>query len=120
AGNGISNAVFEIDKGIDRPQFRSQLLRRDEFAGRPEEDRQHLQRTPLDRQTHARTPQLSSREVQFECSEADRLTRILLHSGQFRCSKSTTSANRQGPAQRQAERTLRTLACSVPYAWTRI
>src|SRR5450432_831578 len=26
AGNGISNAMFEIDKGIGRPEFRPQLL----------------------------------------------------------------------------------------------
>jgi hypothetical protein len=78
-GDSVSDAVLEIHKGIGRPEFRPHLLSGDELAGRPQKDCQHLQRTPLDRQTHARTTQLSSLEIQFEGGEADCLTRILLH-----------------------------------------
>jgi hypothetical protein len=78
-GNGISNAMLEIHKSIGRPELRPQLLSGDELAGRPQKDCQHLQRTPLDRQTHTRTAQHSSLEIQLEGSEADCLTRILLH-----------------------------------------
>jgi hypothetical protein len=78
-GNGISNAMVEIHKSIGRPELRPQLLSGDELAGRPQKDCQHLQRTPLDRQTHTRTAQHSSLQIQLEGSEADCLTRILLH-----------------------------------------
>ena len=49
SGNCISDAMFEVDERIGRPEFRAQLLGRDELTRTPEQDSQHLQGTPLNR-----------------------------------------------------------------------
>jgi hypothetical protein len=69
--------MFEIDKGVGRPEFRPQLLGGNELAGRPQQHSQHLQGTALDRQTDSGTAQFSGLEVQLEGGKAHPLIRIL-------------------------------------------
>jgi hypothetical protein len=69
--------VLEIDKRVGRPQLFLQLLPRDELAGIPQENRQHLYRTPLHRQPDSAAAQFPRPEVQFESAEPDDLVGLL-------------------------------------------
>src|SRR5262249_24047183 len=109
-GNGISNAMLEIDKGIRRPEFTPQLLGADELARRPQKNCQYLQRTPLDRQKHAEAAQLSSLEVQLERGEADGVAGILcLHRTHPGFAKSITNYSASLGASTALRRRLGTL-----------
>jgi len=65
-GDGIVQAVVEIDEGVSRPELTPQLLASDEAASTLQQNPKNLDGLTLQAQLHATFPQLSRLEIQFE------------------------------------------------------